>query len=137
MFDGPDPSSSPPLAGAPTRARAITRSRTERQFAVPASDVDALCAAIEEHLPCTLGADGGIPITTAYFDDADRTHLQAGLTAGRSDRLRLREYPAPAEGGARSYWIERKHHLGSLTEKLRRRVLPAEAAALLANRRWA
>lgn len=136
MLDGPDPSPSAPFVAEAPRRRAITRSRNERQFAVPEAAIEALCAAVGAHLPCTLGADGGVPITTTYFDDPARTHLQAGLGNGASDRLRLREYPA-ADGGERAYWLERKMHLGTLTEKIRRRVSPAEAGALLANRRWA
>jgi hypothetical protein len=137
LLDGPDRSTSPVHAEGTARRRAITWSRTERQFAVEASAIDRVSAAIGERLPCTLGANGGIPITTAYFDDPERTHLEAGLGSGPSDRLRLREYPASSDGGERAYWLERKHHLGPITEKVRRRVPPAEAAALLANRRWA
>lgn len=119
------------------RRRAVTASRTERQFAVEASRVDALLAAIASHAPCTMGEGGGLLVTTVYFDDAHRRHLQASLGRGASDRLRLREYPSPRDGGGRAYYVEHKRHLGRLTEKVRRRVEAAEAAALLANRRWA
>ncbi len=139
LLDSSKTSSSTPTEPAEpaVRRRTITASRTERQFAVEASRVDALIAAIASNAPCTMGEGGGLLVTTVYFDDAHRRHLQASLGRGLSDRLRLREYPSPRGGGGRAYYVEHKRHLGRLTEKVRRRVEAAEAAALLANRRWA
>lgn len=119
------------------RRSGITQSRQEHQYQVDARATEGLAATLAGHLPCTLGGGGGVLVTTVYFDAEDGRHLRASEAAGFSDRLRLREYPASAERPDIAYFIERKCHLGRLTEKARRRVGRAEAAALLANRRWA